>query len=277
MEACGGCAAVIWRFFGQARSLPRRATTCKETHIKMEPVAAPPAVPDEEITIVPLSFSLANLNAPVSYVGTPPPGYTATDLSILNDLAHDLLLNPNQAFPPPPQTTVNPRSQKGSAQKDAGNTHFRKGEWQEAIKYYTLAAETAATRPLYESNLYARDEIAIALCNRSAAYLLAGEFVNALVDADAVVALKRPWVKGYFRKGKALQAMGRWEEAREALLLGLQFDPSADVSFDFFTPERCHELTAFLLFFKQDLATAVAEVEAIMRQRNNQAKLSASE
>lgn len=69
------------------------------------------------------------------------------------------------------------------------------------------------------------------LCNRCAAYMAIGEWVNALVDAESVIALKKPWVKGYFRKGKALMGLERWEEAREALLLGLQFDPAAEVCF----------------------------------------------
>jgi translocation protein SEC72 len=50
------------------------------------------------------------------------------------------------------------------------------------------------------------------------------EFPESLADAEVVVELKKPWPKGYFRKGKALQAMGRLEEAQEAVKLGLMYD-----------------------------------------------------
>ena len=38
--------------------------------------------------------------------------------------------------------------------------------------------------------------------------------------------MRRNWTKAWFRKGKALGALGRTDEAREAFLLGLEFDPS---------------------------------------------------
>jgi translocation protein SEC72 len=189
------------------------------------------SAPEELLTLVPLAFN-PDFQQPtiVSYAGTPPSPFSESDLAPLNQLARILLTNPNAVFPPPPTPQPNERSMKVARAKEEGNKHFRKGEWQDAIKLYTLSADLAASRPVFESNIYARDELALTLSNRSAAYMSAGEFVNALVDADAVIAIKRPWVKGHFRRGKALAAMGRLEEAREALLLGLQFDPTAEVS-----------------------------------------------
>jgi len=52
---------------------------------------------------------------------------------------------------------------------------------------------------------------------------------NALVDAEVVVALKRPWTKGHFRKARALVGLDRLEEARDALIDGLQFEPEDKV------------------------------------------------
>lgn len=71
----------------------------------------------------------------------------------------------------------------------------------------------ALSRPPWELAAVSRDETAIALCNRSAAFAFAGAWyvfyfleliladgrVNALTDAEAVIALKRPWTKGHFR------------------------------------------------------------------------------
>jgi len=195
---------------------------------------AAPLVPDEALTLLPLSIDSTPLHpAPVSFPsGTSLPSHiSADDLKPLNELARILLTasNPAVVFPPPPQPVPNERSVKVARAKEAGNVAFKKQEWNDAIKLYTISAEMAASRPVFEANIYARDELALALCNRSAAYLGAGELVNALVDAEAVIQLKRPWIKGHFRKGKALVAMGRLDEGREAFLLGLQFDPTAEV------------------------------------------------
>lgn len=195
--------------------------------------APPQGVPDSLITLLPLTLDPTPLHpSPINLVSdNAPSGYTQSDLDRVNELARILLTasNPNVVFPPPPQPVPNDRSRKVAQAKEAGNAAFKAQNWSEAVKLYTISAELAASRPVFEANVYARDELALALANRSAAYLGAGEHVNALVDADAVIQLKRPWIKGHFRRGKALAAMGRLEEAREAFLLGLQFDPTADV------------------------------------------------
>lgn len=197
----------------------------------------PSAALDDLITVVPLNINPDSTSARIVSFGgssSAPVGFEPSDLDAVNSLARILLTNPALVFPPVPQATPNPRSMKVSQVKEEGNVHFRKGQWADAVRLYTLSAEIAATRPIFESNLYARDELALALCNRSAAYLGAKDYVNALVDAEAVIKLKTPWVKGYFRKGKALAAAGRLDEARDTILLGLQFDPSTEVGSAFF-------------------------------------------
>lgn len=201
----------------------------------MQQPPSTPAVADELITFIPLSVSIVPPTpTPISFLGSPPSPFTSKDLKSLNQLSAILLsaTDPNW-LPPMPQAVPNARSMQINKFKDEGNVAFRKENWTEAIKQYTASADLAASRPLFESNAYARDELAITLCNRSAAYLCRKDYVNALVDADAVILLKKPWVKGYFRRGKALSAMERLDEAKEALLLGLQFDPSAQVSLFF--------------------------------------------
>ena len=49
--------------------------------------------------------------------------------------------------------------------------------------------------------------------NRSHVYQKQAEYENALIDADAAIALRRDWAKGYFRKGLSLHGMGKHEEA----------------------------------------------------------------
>ncbi|KDE07401.1 hypothetical protein MVLG_02268 [Microbotryum lychnidis-dioicae p1A1 Lamole] len=193
--------------------------------------AAPQSVgvDDSLISFVPLKVNpTVQTPTPITFDGTPPPNFTPSDLTSLNQLARVLLSNPKAIFPPPPVPQPNERSSQVAQAKEEGNKYFRVKNWTEAIKFYTLSADIAASRPVFEAGVYARDELALTLSNRSAAYMGAGQYVNALVDANAVIQIKRPWMKGHFRKGKALAAMGRLHEAREAFLLGLQFDPTAE-------------------------------------------------
>lgn len=195
---------------------------------------------NDNIQVFPLLVSPnASLPVPaVQFAPSAPPNFTESDLTGLNELAKLLLLSPTTPFPAQTIPGPNARSQKIAKAKDDGNLHFKKGDWADAVRLYTLAADLAVARPITESSVYARDELAVSLCNRSAAYTNMKEWVNALADAKAVIEYKPSWTKGHFRKGKALIGMGRLDEAKEAYLLGLQFDPSTEVST---VPPRCYK------------------------------------
>ena len=94
---------------------------------------------------------------------------------------------------------------------------------------YTMAVNVAAARLPWEPNGLMKDELTMVLSNRAAAYSALGDYVSALVDAELVIQIKRPWSKGHFRKAKALVELGRLEEAREAIKLGLAFEPNNTV------------------------------------------------
>ncbi|KAG0215803.1 hypothetical protein BGX28_008113 [Mortierella sp. GBA30] len=140
----------------------------------------------------------------------------------INDLTRHLKSTNGQV--PPPGAVLPLRSQQIAKMREDGNVHFRAQRHQEAIAAYTNAINIAFDRPLWEPSGIAREELAVLLCNRSAAYIARKDWVNAYVDAEGVIELKRPWSKGHFRLGKALFGMGRIEEGIEALKLGLSFD-----------------------------------------------------
>jgi translocation protein SEC72 len=193
----------------------------------------PPVVtmPDQ-VTILPLQWQNTTPNEPIITFqpgSTIPTGYSGDDLKDLNQLSRLLVAIPAMLMPPPQQPVPNPLSQEISKFKEQGNVAFKNGQWSLAVGFYTRSAEYGYSRPIIESSLYARDEIAIALCNRSAAYGHMGEWINALCDADVVIELKKNWPKGYFRRGRALIALSRLNEARESFLLGLQYDPNSAV------------------------------------------------
>ncbi|CDO69657.1 hypothetical protein BN946_scf184851.g45 [Trametes cinnabarina] len=89
-----------------------------------------------------------------------------------------------------------------------------------------MAASIAVQRPPWEAQQLMREELSMILSNRSAAFYEAGDFVSALVDAETVIQLKRPWSKGHFRKARALMKLDRYQEAKNAIQLGLSFEPN---------------------------------------------------
>ena len=62
--------------------------------------------------------------------------------------------------------------------------------------------------------------------NRSAAYLSKGDAVNALSDAEKCVELSPEWPKGYSRKGAALHALKKYNDAVLAYEAGLAIAPT---------------------------------------------------
>jgi translocation protein SEC72 len=133
--------------------------------------------------------------------------------------------------PPPPTKHPHPaRSAQIAKLKDSGNSSSKVHKFADAVRYYSLAIDMALARPPWEVATLCRDEAVILLCNRSAARFAMKEYVDSLCDAEAVVELKSSWAKGHFRKCKALQAMGRLEEAKKAIELGLLYDPNDNES-----------------------------------------------
>ena len=99
----------------------------------------------------------------------------------------------------------------------------------QAIQQYSMAVNIAVQRPPWEAQQLMREEVSMILSNRSAAFFEAGDYLSALVDAETVIQLKRPWSKGHFRKARALMKMERYAEAKEAIQLGLSFEPNNQV------------------------------------------------
>ncbi|KAI0272455.1 hypothetical protein BC834DRAFT_948766 [Gloeopeniophorella convolvens] len=144
----------------------------------------------------------------------------------LNRLSKVLAANPTLLCPPPPNVVNQKLSQMVNQTKEEGNTLFRTRQWDKAIARYSQAATFAANRAPWEAQQFMREELSTVLSNRSAAFFEHGDIVSALTDAEAVIQLKKPWSKGHFRKAKALIALGKIPQAKEAVQYGLQFDPT---------------------------------------------------
>ncbi|KAJ3522007.1 hypothetical protein NM688_g8938 [Phlebia brevispora] len=149
------------------------------------------------------------------------------DFTNLNRLSRLLQMNPSLRCPPPPTMLSQKLSVAINNTKEEGNTLYKSGQYDKAIQRYSMAANFAAQRPPWEAAQMMREELSAILSNRSAAFFEMGDYINALVDADQVIQLKRPWGKGHFRKAKALLSMKEYQEAKEAIELGLEFEPES--------------------------------------------------
>ena len=120
------------------------------------------------------------------------------------------------------------------AQKAKGNEAFVAGEYAQAILLYTLALDRASELPdaqpktsssSSESNTKPLFPRHIVLSNRSACFLKLGHHDKALEDGNEAERLDPTYVKGTFRKGLALHAMGRYRDAIESLASALKLEP----------------------------------------------------
>jgi tetratricopeptide (TPR) repeat protein len=122
-------------------------------------------------------------------------------------------------------------------EKAKGNEAFTAGEYAQAILFYTMALDraaelpdaiavnewlTAATSSGKITQLFDRH---IILSNRSACFLKLGHHDKALKDSTDAERLDPTYVKGIFRKGLALHAMGKYEEAIKSLSSAQKIEP----------------------------------------------------
>jgi stress-induced-phosphoprotein 1 len=100
--------------------------------------------------------------------------------------------------------------------KTKGNDAFKVKNYREAIDWYTKAIDldpsSEASGALYS--------------NRAASFTGLNEFNKALDDANNCIRVRPDWLKGHFRKGVALEALNRLDEAQRAFQDALKTEPA---------------------------------------------------
>ena len=94
-----------------------------------------------------------------------------------------------------------------------GNERFKEGDYAQAVVHYT-------------SCIAIDDSNHVAYANRSACFLKLGEHERALRDARRCVDIAPGFVKGRFRVGLSLHALGRFAEAAAALAEAETLEPT---------------------------------------------------
>ncbi|GMH73216.1 hypothetical protein TrST_g7037 [Triparma strigata] len=115
-------------------------------------------------------------------------------------------------------TMITEKLKEVAQHKEEGNEAFKNGEYAQAVLFYTLGVEKVT--PILPNEIYP-----MLLSNRSACFLKLGHHEKALKDASECVAVSPSNVKGLFRKGVSLHAMGQWTEACEVLTECLRLEP----------------------------------------------------
>lgn len=87
--------------------------------------------------------------------------------------------------------------------KEQGNAEFKAGNYLRAAALYTQAIKADPSN----FSLYS---------NRSVSFLHLSKVTKALADAEKTIELNPSWEKGYYRKGCALEALTKYDEAADA-------------------------------------------------------------
>jgi translocation protein SEC72 len=148
------------------------------------------------------------------------------ELTTLNATHRALLtLDTPHAVPPPPLPLNPKRSAAIQKMREQGNVALNRrnaaananASVHDSIKFYTYAIDMALGRLPWEPAAVVRDELAILMSNRSQAYMTLQMWPEGAADAEASVEMKAAPGQGkaWWRRGKCLLEMGRWEEAGE--------------------------------------------------------------
>lgn len=176
------------------------------------------------ITIDPQSKAVQA--APSSSSSSAPSKSLTDELAALNALHRSLLtLEHTPQVPPPPVPFPPKRSAAVARLRDSGNAEFKKGKLDEAVRMYTLGIQMALGRPHWEPASLVREEVAALYSNRAQAHMSQGNWALGYVDAQTSVEARRMGnAKAWWRCGKCLMEMGRFDEALENLHKGLEYE-----------------------------------------------------
>jgi translocation protein SEC72 len=171
---------------------------------------------------LPLTFEPASKSLTTTTSVSP---IVTEELAQLNALHKQFLTLSNMPAPPPPLPVDPRRSAQITKLRESGNTAFKQQKYNEAINLYSLGLRMALDRPVWEPSGLIREESSGLYANRAQAYMAERKWVEGAADAECSVELKKVGnAKAWWRRGKCLLEMGRYEEAKEWIENSLEFE-----------------------------------------------------
>lgn len=138
------------------------------------------------------------------------------ELNALNTLHRSLIALDPPNIPPAPRPVNPKRSTQINKLRDTANNSYRKSAFEDAVKLYTYGIDMALGRPSWEPLALVREELSGLYANRSQAYMAQSAWAEGWVDAKmSVECMPGGNAKAWWRGGRCLVEMGRWEEARK--------------------------------------------------------------
>lgn len=110
---------------------------------------------------------------------------------------------------------------KALERKDKGNTHYKEGRFEPAIRDYSEAIDLC---PKAE-----KKHLAVLYSNRAACAQQFSAFEEAVSDSTLAIENDPQFIKAYQRRYMALEALGRWHEAVKDMDFIMQNDSSQRV------------------------------------------------
>ncbi|KAF3907295.1 hypothetical protein ABW21_db0201776 [Orbilia brochopaga] len=214
--------------------MPPRRPKGQRNHLQQVPLTFKPLptfvwiFKDEQIkmdsfTLLPITIDDSSKSLLERPSAQPTPGLPAA-LADLNNL-HRNLLQFDNAIPPPPNLMSPKRSAQINKLRESGNAAFRKQQFAEAIKLYTYALEMALTRPPWEQSGLVREEASMIYSNRAQANIASRNWAEGMCDAEMSCGLKpKDNVKAWYRRALCLKEMGKLDDAREVLEMGMEWE-----------------------------------------------------
>jgi len=97
--------------------------------------------------------------------------------------------------------------------RNEGNEEYKRGNYKEAVNYYSQAIELAPENVAYYSN-------------RAAAYVMLNKWSEALADCEKALSLDPKCVKAYLRAGKCYLQLGQFSESTHHYRKAVELEPN---------------------------------------------------
>ncbi|CAN0404695.1 unnamed protein product [Ascophyllum nodosum] len=109
---------------------------------------------------------------------------------------------------------------KAREMKEAGNAHYKNGDYEDAVDYYTMALHYCP-----DGEEHKKDK-AIYLGNRAQAHLRQQEFDDVVVDCTAALEMDPSYMKALLRRAQANEQLQKYDLALEDTKTLVEIDPN---------------------------------------------------